>query len=286
MDNSNQLHQLRDVIANTKVHVSFASYTKVSETWKQLNFVPDFNRFYFICEGEGGLEIDGEKYAPEPGQWFVMPSGIRQSYYTVSDNTFGKYWCHFTSRIGGMDLFRVLGIPYYIDVEDRDRVSQLFRKLIEYYQSTDFTSGLMVKATMMEMISLYVKSAIAKQGFPGQNETFKLKKILIIIDYIEQHLHENITVKELADILHFHPNYFIRYFRDMTGTSPIQYVQQLKMERAQSLLTMSDTTISEIAERVGMELYYFSRQFKKQYGLSPSEYRQSFHSSVSLGVRQ
>lgn len=281
MDNTNQLNQLRDVIANTKVHVSFASYTKVTETWKQLNFVPDFNRFYYICEGEGGLEIDGQRFSPEPGQWFVMPSGIRQSYYTISDNTFGKYWCHFTSRIGGMDLFQMLGLPYYIDVEDQARLSQLFRMLIKYYKSTEFTAGLMVKATMMEMISLYLKSAIEKEGLSKQNQTFKLKKILIVIHYIEQHLHENITVKDLADILHFHPNYFIRYFRDMTGTSPIQYVQQLKMERAQSLLTMSEATISDIADRVGMELYYFSRQFKKQYGLSPTEYRQSLQSSLS-----
>jgi YesN/AraC family two-component response regulator len=95
-----------------------------------------------------------------------------------------------------------------------------------------------------------------------------------VLKYIEQHLHENITIQQLADIVHFHPNYLIRQFHERVGSSPIQYIQRLKMDAAKTWLTATDDAISDIAGKVGMELYYFSRIFKKQTGLSPTEYRQ------------
>lgn len=275
MKANRSIARLRHLLANVQVHLSFANYTKVSSKWRQMNFVPDFNRFYYIREGEGCLVIDGTAYYPRPGQLFVMPSGVKQSYYALNENGFGKYWCHFTAKIGDTDLFRLAGPPYFIEVADNDRLTGLFERLIRHYESGDFSAVLMQKATLLEIVSLYLESAVMdRQSFSAVDEDRGMHNVNQVLKYIEAHLHENVTVQQLADLVHFHPNYLIRQFRELVGVSPIQYVQRLKLETAKTLLTATAEPVSDIARSLGMELYYFSRLFKKHTGLPPTEYRQ------------
>jgi AraC-like DNA-binding protein len=81
------------------------------------------------------------------------------------------------------------------------------------------------------------------------------------------------TVEELASLVHFHPNYFLPYFKSMMGVSPIAYINRKRIELAKRLLTSTDLPVTNIAERIGLEPYYFSRMFKKLAGQAPSVYR-------------
>jgi AraC-like DNA-binding protein len=269
-----KLHRLRSLLSNLQVNLILARYTKVNAKWRQMHFVPDFNRFYYIREGEGCLVIDGEAYYPRPGQLFVMPAGVKQSYYTINENAFGKYWCHFTAKIGDTDLFRLTGAPYFINVEDEEKMTRLFQQLIREYESSSLTAVVMQKATLLEIIGLFLEGMDRnREAFRPAAEDRSMQKMTQVLKYIETHLHENVTVHQLAELVHYHPNYLIRQFRELVGMSPIQYAQRLRMETAISLLAATDEPISAIAEKVGMELYYFSRTFKKHTGLSPTDYR-------------
>lgn len=276
MKTTRSLSRLRHLLANVHVDLSLAAYTKVNSKWRQMNFVPDFNRFYYIREGEGGLVIDGVTYSPRPGQLFVMPAGVKQSYFATSENAFGKYWCHFTAKIGDTDLFRLLGVPYYIDIVDQDRLTGLFRRLIDHYESKEFTAPLQQKAALLDIIGVYLESAVGdRETLRGGTEDEQgMQPLNAVLSYIDRHLHEQVTVQQLAELVHFHPNYLIRHFREKLGISPIQYVLRIKMEKAMALLTATDEPVSEVARRVGMEPYYFSRVFKKHTGLPPTEYRE------------
>ena len=97
-----------------------------------------------------------------------------------------------------------------------------------------------------------------------------------VLQYIEEHLAESLTLEQMAQIAHFHPNYFIRIFKQSTGLSPIQYVNRLRIEKAKHYLTFTPMSVSDIADKLGLEISYFSRMFKDHSGFSPSEYRE-FH---------
>jgi YesN/AraC family two-component response regulator len=140
---------------------------------------------------------------------------------------------------------------------------------------------MMQKSVLLEIISLFVEASLQdKYEWKPLNGDERMGKIHTVLKYIDQHLHENITVQEMAGLLHFHPNYFIRHFHEIVGTSPIQYVQQLKIDRAKALLSATDQPVSDIARSLGMEPYYFSRLFKKHTGLAPSDYRVLFYPTV------
>jgi len=266
-----QKHILKNYLVNIQLNMSVAAFTKVPESWRDLNFISDFNRFYFIVDGEGFVKIGDEEYYPNPGQLFILPAGLLQSYSTISTHTFLKYWCHFTAKIGNVDLFRILDVSHFVDVKDADRLVALFQKLIAHYRSDDITATLGVQSVLFELLACYIENVPIDQIRLRQSAS--IEKINLVLKYIESNLSKEITVAELAELLHLHPNYFIRFFKTMLDISPIQYINRTRTERAKQLLISTNKSISEIAELVGLDLFYFSRMFKTYTGFSPTEFR-------------
>jgi AraC-like DNA-binding protein len=94
------------------------------------------------------------------------------------------------------------------------------------------------------------------------------------IEYMNTHYTENINVQDVAAYISVHRAYFSKVFAEQTGTTPIQYLQKLRMERAVQLLRRTLHSITEIAMSLGYpDLYSFTRAFSKYYGISPSKLR-------------
>jgi AraC-like DNA-binding protein len=94
------------------------------------------------------------------------------------------------------------------------------------------------------------------------------------IAYIQDHFMEPLTVGEMAARYGLEAKPFAYLFTKFVGISPIDYLIQHRMKRAEELLTTSRCTIGEIAASVGYgDAHYFSRLYKKHTGLSPTEFR-------------
>ena len=101
--------------------------------------------------------------------------------------------------------------------------------------------------------------------------------ILNLKSYIEQNIHREITLQELADKVYFNPTYFIRRFKILWGVAPMKFVNKVRIEKAKQLLINKDLSVSMVAEKCGFKsLHYFSRAFKQEEGISPSEYVNSY----------
>lgn len=95
-----------------------------------------------------------------------------------------------------------------------------------------------------------------------------------IIQYVKQRLHENITLRDVADQFSFSPNYLGHLFKEETNKNFSEYVIGLRMEKAAELLKDNKYKIYEVADQVGYRyLPYFSRQFKETFGMTPIEFR-------------
>jgi len=125
---------------------------------------------------------------------------------------------------------------------------------------------------MMEIIAWYFdKLSLDDVQLYAYSSTQELGKVLA---FIESHLNDNVTIDDLARIVHFHPNYFIKFFRDHLGCSPMQYINRLRLEKAKHLLKTTDLTVKEIADAIGFnDAGYFSKVFKRYAGFSPQEFR-------------
>lgn len=92
--------------------------------------------------------------------------------------------------------------------------------------------------------------------------------------YISSHFSENITLNDLADILHLNPSYLSSLFKNTTGLSYKEYLNRVRIEEAKRLLSSTDYPIMEIAVACGFnDQSYFTKIFKKHTGMTPKHYR-------------
>lgn len=94
------------------------------------------------------------------------------------------------------------------------------------------------------------------------------------ITYLQQHLTRPFDAKHMEEKLHFHFDYLARCLKKYTGLSPLQYLHELQINKAKSLLENTGLSVSEIGVHVGMEnTNYFIRLFRKKMGMTPGQYR-------------
>lgn len=95
--------------------------------------------------------------------------------------------------------------------------------------------------------------------------------------FMEQHYSENITVSKLAALGYVSPSCFNRRFKKELGITPIEYLIEIRIERAKTLLRRKVIPVTEIAMRCGFSSSaHFSSCFQNRLGVTPTEYRDKY----------
>ena len=105
---------------------------------------------------------------------------------------------------------------------------------------------------------------------------FYHERINKVIQYINNHLHENLDIETLARVGHYSTFHFHRIMRAYLGESLGAFIIRLRMETAVTLLIHSKEAVNDIALKVGYENpSSFNKAFKKRFGKSPEEFRKN-----------
>lgn len=101
-------------------------------------------------------------------------------------------------------------------------------------------------------------------------------RLIRVIDYMYQHIEDNLDVNTLADVALMSPYHFHRIYRELARENINSTVRRLRLQHAASALIRSDVSLPSIAKQVAYgSAEAFSRAFSKEFGESPSEYRLS-----------
>ncbi|WP_141504269.1 AraC family transcriptional regulator [Paenibacillus luteus] len=274
MIQKSEQHALSDLLQSLQLQLLITHKTQVSHDWSESNTVPEFNKLYYICEGEGWIQIGDKDYYPKPGQLFLVPAHTRVSFSTLNNRPYLKYWCHFNIMAGPFDLFQWIGVPLCLDVEDPDRLIDLFREMIGWHEQNTIVARLREKSALLEIVSRFLE-AVPIQVL--QHRTEEINRLNVIQQYVDSRLHTSISIDQMAEALHLHPNYFSAYFKKHFGIPPLKYVSRKRTERAKQLLTTTSFSIKEIADQTGFkETNHFTKFFRKETSLSPTEYRAAY----------
>ena len=102
----------------------------------------------------------------------------------------------------------------------------------------------------------------------------ELRRLGDVMSVLEERFDEPWSLSALASGVHVSESTLIRYFRKATGKTPIEYLTDLRLNKARSLLLATDLTVSEIALRSGFaEGNYLARTFKSRVKMTPTEFR-------------
>jgi|JI9StandDraft_1071089.scaffolds.fasta_scaffold00768_9 AraC family transcriptional regulator len=105
------------------------------------------------------------------------------------------------------------------------------------------------------------------------------EKIRLAIQYMEEHSSDKILLEEIAKASFISPFHFHRIFKSFTNSTPREYIERIRLEKAAHLMQYTNISIGDIAYDVGYENHEsFSKIFKKIFGSTPKEYRKKFSS--------
>ena len=104
------------------------------------------------------------------------------------------------------------------------------------------------------------------------------KSITMCIEYIYNHIHDRITIEDLAEHTDLSPSYLSRLFKKELGIAVSDYIREKKIDKAQNLLKYSDFSLVEIANYLSFSSQsHFIQTWEKLVGMTPKKYRDHYY---------
>lgn len=230
-----------------------------------------YHLFHFVTKGKGMLQIDGETFRLTAGDVFLIPAE-QVAYYEASAT---EPWSYSWAGLTGLRAERYVRQIQTLAPERyvlRGLDTKKYAAAIEKAAVLSGTSAVNYFRTESVLFELFSYLA---EDLPGlQNRTRAPSLAKQIRYYIDAKYNEKLTISALAAHFGIHPNHLSRLFRETFGMPPKQYLMELKLEKAASMLTETDIPVSLIAETLGFDdPHAFSRQFKRHRGVSPMDCR-------------
>ena len=159
--------------------------------------------------------------------------------------------------------------PFKFKIKNHKGFINLFRNAEQAWRQKASGFEIKCKSLLYNILFDWIKEY--EIGYVPSDQ---LNLIRTAVDYIyAEYTHDNIEISYLAELCNMSESYFRRIFFKSFGTSPVQYINNLKMERAKELLNSGLYTVRNAAELSGFhDESYFSREFKKHTGKTPKEY--------------
>ena len=161
-------------------------------------------------------------------------------------------------------------------VSSDEEMNRCMRTIIDELQQEELGYELSVKSHLYRMLSLLVRQYVATTSELDEyrHRLRELERLAPVFTYIGERYKEKLTVQQLADIAGLSRYHFSRLFKEATDKSLIEYVNMIRINKAENMLRSKSMNISEIALETGFsDIYYFSRTFKKLKKVSPTEWR-------------
>lgn len=161
-----------------------------------------------------------------------------------------------------------------LDVTVSYTISDIFIRKIDACNSVDEIVAL--HRQMAEYYCQKMKSEKQKIGIS--------KHIVASIEYIREHIQENLSIESIADALELNPSYLSKLFKQEMNISISQYIRDEKIKIATKMLRYLNESSLDIANYLGFSSQsHFIQVFKKQTGLTPEEYRREHYHKTWLG---
>jgi AraC-like DNA-binding protein len=161
-------------------------------------------------------------------------------------------------------------------IEQPAEVADCFMSIVRELENREAGFELSVKSSLYRLIALLIRGnpALGQTAKASQKRMRELERFTPLLTYLENYFHEELNVEHLAYKIGLSRFHFSRLFKQLTDKSVMEYINDIRIHRAEYLLHNTRMTVTEIAMAVGFQdIYYFSRMFKKSRGMSPSEVR-------------
>ena len=255
----------------------------------------DFVEVVFIIEGAGRHYINGEEFTVKAGDLLFINYGCTHAFALdgkplIAYNLMIRVDYFTRNMIREDNLFYILALTSFEKIQhelkdkgplvsfeygEREDIFNLFKNI-----ETEVNGNEVGKSLILDSYINVLLCKIFRKIFVENEE----KNSLIpqdILDYINEHFNEKITLSDLSQRCFYNPAYFSRLFKKTFNMSFTDYLMDLRLKRCAELLRNTDYTIDKVIKECGFsDRNTFYERFKNKYGCTPSEYR-SMHNDKS-----
>ncbi|WP_058302105.1 AraC family transcriptional regulator [Gorillibacterium timonense] len=246
--------------------------------------------FFYVVEGEVLFQVDTDFFPVKAGEAVYLDGGDIHAGYARGDAG-----CRFEALVidlaflasGGFDVVQeqvVLPLiekkrtfPRIIrpDSEGERRILDLIGTIMNAYEAESPGFEPLVKGCLYLALAELAQAGLqVDRSGGGSLDSVKVERLKTVIGYIQEHFQRPLRIKELADLLPMSEGQFCRFFKTMTGKTPIEYINSFRIRQATELIRQTDRKLSDIALDTGFDnISYFSKVFRNETGYSPSDYR-------------
>lgn len=247
----------------------------------------------YIQKGECLFRVDGETYRFEQGEFCLIQPNSLNELMGMSETVtpfahFDIFYQpnreqRFPTRAGQVDLSpykelmqprldQVLQqkVPVKLKLTQPLKFRDIFLTVVEHWQEGDTLSRLKAQHGMTQLMIMLLEQMLPQ---PSSQRT-KPQTLNWITSYMSLHLNEPIRIADMAARAHVSVSRFHELFKQQYGSTPHQYLLEMRIRHACELLKQGELSHEQIAAYCGFaDVHHFSKAFKKQVGMPPGHYR-------------
>lgn len=227
----------------------------------------------YVASGKAHFYFHGQEEIVTAGNMVLYRPKEEQRYYYYGVDHTEVYWVHFTGN-NVKNILRKYGIPEQAHVIHTGTSLDYKRLYLQMIQELKLEKPHYEEVLVHYLELLFVMISRLQGKKTRTKSTFLMDEMDQAVAHFHSNYNRSISIEEYSREHGMSVSWFIRNFKDYTGSTPTQYLLSLRISNAQSLLESTSCNVTEISEIVGYDNpLYFSRLFKKQCGVSPTEFR-------------
>lgn len=243
---------------------------------------------HVVLDGEGTFETLGEKYRLTSGDAFVIFPDILVRYEASGTKPWSYMWIAFKGE-GTEQVLRGIGITPGEAVIRRCPLTRLRREFLRVRAALSRGGSAALsnlEASARLRLALYdigrarradqeagVENGLAREAEEMRAGHRSYRSVEQAIRLLTLQFGQHTTVDGIARTLGYHRSHLTKLFKEATGMSPMQYLNKVRMKKAEALLA-GDLTVAQVAASIGYsDPLFFTKQFRKWSGHSPTEFR-------------
>ena len=247
-------------------------YPHASHHYRSRKTGIDENILIYCISGSGIIQVNGQSYDIDPSSFFIIPALEPHIYSADEKDPWSIYWIHFggeKSRHFKMFFKRIIKLKSCSNSRIDDRI-YLFSEILTalelgFSKERIEFANLALQSLLASFF--YIDTYRASKGHQSSNPVEQA------VFFMKKNLHQSIKVKDIAEHVQLSESHFSKLFRNKTGSAPMDYFIDLKMQEAIRLLSNQSMRIKEVAFSLGYnDPFYFSRIFTKHIGVNPTSF--------------
>lgn len=247
------------------------------------------HRLFYVTDGEGVIEINGEPYSFSPGTVMLLQAGTVYSILTPARTMAISINFDFTTEHSDVTE------PYpVLSPENAPKIEPV---VFDDCPALNFPIVCTASSQILEVIEKLLFESTSQQPFFTERISALMKDVIIsvarasampvysrsdsalaqVLDYIHLNYADSIDNMHLAELVGYHPYYLNKLFLNAKGITMHKYVINYRISVAEQLLLSTSLSVDDVAQRVGFSsALSFSVSFKKKTGLSPTEFKKKY----------